>query len=98
MNFSQGVPALCLRVRSPEKGEFVINDEWTTSTRCISGKCVEVKWVMSAFCGTSACVEVGVGDGVVLMRDAKDRQNGGLLTFSPDAWTDFVQAVKQDRL
>lgn len=74
------------------------SNEWTTSTRCISGKCVEVQWAVASFCATGACVEVGAGDGVVLMRDTKDRENGGLLAFSRDAWAGFVQAVKQDLL
>ncbi|SEG30202.1 protein of unknown function [Actinacidiphila yanglinensis] len=44
------------------------------------------------------CVEVADGfTGVVPVRDSKDPQ-GPALTFSADAWTSFVGAVREDRL
>lgn len=43
-----------------------------------------------------ACVEVADNlDGVVYVRDSKDR-GGPVLTFAPDAWRDFVEYVKDD--
>ncbi|MEV4758934.1 DUF397 domain-containing protein [Micromonospora sp. NPDC049559] len=40
------------------------------------------------------CVEVADNlPGRVLVRDSKDR-DGGTLTFAPDSWKAFVEAVK----
>jgi len=40
------------------------------------------------------CVEVATStDRLVGVRDSKN-PNGGILVFSPDAWTDFVEGVR----
>ncbi|WP_431923920.1 DUF397 domain-containing protein [Micromonospora wenchangensis] len=58
----------------------LIEPRWRTATRSSSngGDCVEVADNLS---------------GRVLVRDSKDRA-GGTLTFSPEAWRDFVAAQK----
>ena len=44
--------------------------------------------------GGDNCVEVATNlDGVVPVRDTKDR-DGGTLAFGPEAWTAFVDGVK----
>jgi hypothetical protein len=40
-----------------------------------------------------ACVEVGVRDGLIRVRDSKDRDRGEL-TFNADEWDAFVRGVK----
>ncbi|MFF5173088.1 DUF397 domain-containing protein [Micromonospora sp. NPDC000089] len=54
---------------------------WRTSTRSSSngGNCVEVADNLPS---------------VVAVRDSKNR-DGGVLTFVPDAWRTFVDAVRQ---
>jgi hypothetical protein len=39
------------------------------------------------------CVEVGVRDGLIRVRDTKDR-DGGELTFNANEWDAFVRGVK----
>jgi hypothetical protein len=40
-----------------------------------------------------AWVEIGVRDGLVRVRDSKDR-DGGELTFNADEWDAFLRGVK----
>ncbi len=40
-----------------------------------------------------ACVEIGVRDGLIRVRDSKER-DGGELTFNADEWDAFVRGVK----
>ena len=48
----------------------------------------------SSFCSMGNCVEVGrSADGVVLVRDTKDRAQQAL-TFTDDEWAAFVAGVK----
>ncbi|MBL7259074.1 DUF397 domain-containing protein [Paractinoplanes lichenicola] len=55
------------------------NARWRKATRSgQSGNCVEVATNLSD---------------VVPVRDTKDR-DGGTLTFTPDAWADFIAGVK----
>ncbi len=51
-------------------------------------------WRKSSYSGSNggACVEVGK-DVVVLVRDTTDR-DGGTLTFSPEAWLTFTDALR----
>ncbi len=55
-------------------------DTWTTSTRCSSGGCIAVR------------PDGGEG-GNVAVRDTK-HDGGPVLTFSFEAWTAFIDAVK----
>jgi hypothetical protein len=56
-------------------------------------------WRKSSYSGGSdpdSCIEVADGyPGVVPVRDSKDPQ-GPALTFTADAWTSFVGAVRAD--
>ena len=45
----------------------------------------------------SGCVEVAVGEGVVLVRDSKDI-TGPVLTYDFDAWRQFIADVRSDRI
>jgi hypothetical protein len=60
------------------------------------GACVEVgtTWRKSSYSanGGSTCVEVATGNGVVV-RDTTNR-DGGTLSFSADAWAEFVGGLK----
>ena len=51
-------------------------------------------WQKSAASGLSGCVEVGLGDGDVLVRDSKDPE-GHWLRFSPQEWILFLEGVKR---
>jgi hypothetical protein len=49
---------------------------------------------ISSFCNFGGCVEVGrADDGVVLVRDTKDRAQQAL-AFTAEEWADFVAGVK----
>lgn len=48
----------------------------------------------SSFSGPAAdCVEVGVSDGLVRVRDTKARA-AATLSFTPDEWDAFIRGVK----
>jgi hypothetical protein len=51
-------------------------------------------WRKSTYSGNggSACVEVAAG-GVILVRDTTNR-DGGTLSFTAAAWSEFLAAVK----
>jgi len=58
------------------------------------GKLVDVPFRKSSFSVyLVACVEVGVRDGLIRVRDSKDR-DGGELTFDAGEWDAFVRGVK----
>jgi hypothetical protein len=40
-----------------------------------------------------ACVEVRLAEGIVQMRDSKDR-SGPVLAFGPDEWAAFIEGLK----
>lgn len=80
-----------------------MDSQWITSSRCDSGGCVEVAgWETSSACSGGNCMEVacsggecleaGCTEGIVYVRDSKNR-DGGTLRFSRAAWLGFVQAV-----
>jgi Domain of unknown function (DUF397) len=49
---------------------------------------------VSSYCSYGSCVEVGrTPDGVVLVRDTKDRTQPAL-AFTDDEWAAFVAGVK----
>ena len=54
-------------------------------------------WRKSSFSGNggASCVEVAGHDGMILVRDTKDRQ-GPVLSFSPQTWRQFADHVKAD--
>lgn len=47
--------------------------------------------------GNSNCVEVGSAEGVVGVRDTKNR-NAGTLMFTAPAWSQFLAAVRRGEL
>ncbi len=50
-------------------------------------------WVTSSYSsGEGQCVEVAALPEAVAARDSKNR-TGPVLIFTPDGWTDFIQAV-----
>lgn len=53
-----------------------------------------VCWRTSSFSGSQGgnCVEVAGHDGMILVRDTKDR--GHLQTFTPTAWRAFVATLQ----
>ena len=53
-----------------------------------------INFKVSSFCSMGNCVEVGrTADGVVLVRDTKDRAQQAL-AFTDDEWAAFVAGVK----
>jgi hypothetical protein len=55
----------------------------------------DLRWRKSSYSGNGGnCVEVGQsGDGVILVRDSKDRE-GSKLAVGEQAWSAFVQGIK----
>lgn len=52
-------------------------------------------WRVSAYTGGQGnCVEVGGAADTVAVRDTKDRENGPVLRFAPDAWHTFTEQLK----
>ncbi|MFC0600549.1 DUF397 domain-containing protein [Streptomyces palmae] len=68
--------------------------EWAKSSYSTNDgpQCVEVAWLKSSYSTNDgpACVEVAATSGRIHVRDSKDPQ-GPQLTFSPEAWTEFVR-------
>jgi hypothetical protein len=53
-----------------------------------------IEFRTSSFCNWGNCVEVGLAaDGVVLVRDTKDRTQPAL-SFTDEEWAAFVAGVK----
>lgn len=56
----------------------------------------DVSWRKSSYSsnGGDACVEVGHGQDVVLVRDTKDHGHGQVHAFMAEEWRTFVASVK----
>jgi hypothetical protein len=54
---------------------------------------MSLAWRKSDYCGNSACVEVAVDAGSILIRDSKN-PDGHPLTFDQSEWTAFVAGVR----
>jgi Domain of unknown function (DUF397) len=52
-----------------------------------------VKWQRSTYCENSTCIEVGLVDGHVAVRDSKDRY-GPVLFFTKTEWTAFLNGAR----
>lgn len=52
-----------------------------------------IQWKTSSWCASQTCVEVGITDDFVLVRDTKDAA-GPSLQYSRSEWRDFVAGVK----
>ena len=50
-------------------------------------------WHTSPFCNNGACVEVAFSEGLVALRDSKDRP-GPMLIFSSEEWQGFTDGVR----
>jgi hypothetical protein len=81
--------------------EDTIEPRWRKSSHSGNGgaSCVEAaaRWRKSSYSGNGGanCVEVAPNlTGVVLVRDSKDRE-GPRLTISDQAWSAFVQGIRQ---
>lgn len=68
-------------------------NNWTTSSACSGGDCLEVQYRTSSFCHQGGCVEVAQLPGRVLVRDTKDRTRPPAV-FTPASWTAFTAAVR----
>jgi hypothetical protein len=66
---------------------------WRKSTRCESHACVEVAFRRSSRCDHAHCVEVSVSHRV-LVRDSKLGDDSPILSFSPPAWSAFLDHLK----
>ncbi len=56
----------------------------------------ELAWRTSSYSGTQGgnCVEVAGYDGMILVRDTKDREGGHAQAFSAAGWRAFVASVQ----
>ena len=55
-----------------------------------------LSWRTSSFSGGNggACVEVAARDGIILVRDTKDRGRGPVQRYAPAAWRAFVASLR----
>ena len=53
----------------------------------------EPQWRMANRCDGGQCVEIGVLNDTVLIRNSAD-QDGGRLSLSRDEWQEFVTGIK----
>jgi hypothetical protein len=53
----------------------------------------DAQWRKSSASASSDCVEVAWDDGVMLVRDSKDR-TGPRLAFTPSEWSAFLTGVR----
>lgn len=60
----------------------------------------DVIWRKSSWSAYNGnCVEVGsLGEGLVAVRDTKEAGRGATLTFGPEAWGSFINALKNGEL
>jgi hypothetical protein len=71
----------------------MLTDHWRKSTRSgpNSDNCLEARFKKSTRSGAAGhCVEVGMPDGMVHVRDTKDHGAGPELRFTPDEWRAFL--------
>ena len=56
----------------------------------------DLRWRKSSFSGNggASCVEVAGHDGMILVRDTKDRGKGPVQRYTPDEWRAFVAGVR----
>ncbi len=54
-------------------------------------------WRKSSWCDESVCIEVAGTDGLVLIRDSKDREAGSLV-FTRKEWNSFVERVRNGQI
>lgn len=54
-------------------------------------------WRKSSASDSDDCVEVAIAEGMIMVRDSKDR-HGGSLIFSSRGWGAFLDAVHQNML
>ncbi|WP_418154537.1 DUF397 domain-containing protein [Actinoalloteichus caeruleus] len=54
------------------------------------------RWHTSSASSTQNCVEIGVGPGIVGVRDSKNRTGGAIVVPAP-VFAGFVAAVKDNR-
>jgi hypothetical protein len=52
-------------------------------------------WRKSSASDSDDCVEVAITEGMIMVRDSKNR-HGGQLAFSSNGWGAFLAAVRQD--
>jgi hypothetical protein len=73
----------------------MLTDQWRRSTRSTTNAtCLEARFKKSTRSGPStACVEVGMPDGLILVRDSKDNGTGPVLSFTPAEWEAFLGGV-----
>lgn len=75
--------------------EVDISSAFTAPDDCANGSCVEVAFTAPAGCASGACVETATHGGRVLVRDGKLGDASPVLNISPDAWTNFLEAIPQ---
>jgi Domain of unknown function (DUF397) len=56
---------------------------------------VSSSWRKSSFSEAGNCVEVAGGGGLVLVRDTKLAAGGGMLSFPPLTWREFIDALNK---
>lgn len=59
---------------------------------------IDPDWYRSSFCASGSCLEVATVPRAVLVRDSKQAAASPILTFDPEMWQAFVDAVKADAL
>lgn len=70
-----------------------MNPEWTSSSACSMGSCVQARWMKSSKCTYGNCVEARFCEGHVELRDTKTA--GVVLEIASEDWQAFITGVKQ---
>lgn len=74
-------------------GSNCVEVAFETSSYSNGGTCVEVGYHTSSHCAGGECVEIGAAGTAILVRDSKN-QTGPVLTFTPNAWAEFMSGVR----
>lgn len=74
----------------------MIDVNWTRSSSCVGGDCVEVQFVRSSACGAGSCVEVARVDDRVLVRDSKLGADSPVISLSSEQWVMALTRVESD--
>jgi hypothetical protein len=57
------------------------------------GRAEPPTWRKASFCQTGECVEVLGQDGMIVLRDSK-QPDDGILRYTAEEWRSFVQGIK----
>lgn len=79
-----------------------MDSKWHTSSHsngaaCVQARCMQAEWAKSSHSGSNGggCVETRSRPGTVQVRDSKLGDASPVLSFAPESWQAFVDALKE---